>query len=206
MNEYLVIAPGRESAELDRDYGRDEIRSIDILENRQNIHPLAPEYEYASVPFDEAFDVNDIYDKIVAEFGEVLTVDPEDGLLKLAIFAFYSRPNQNLDSSARQELDIADILAFLEARRAKPDDFLYYYRGEPDSNGNVMSFCVWSNFEESHSVRTGPFHIESAKLAKKTYDTAHVQGHTMIPSDDSRVVTLKPEFEYPLAVGSSKAA
>jgi len=199
MNESFAYAPSGETVELDRDYGRDEIRSIDILENCQNIHPITP--EYASAPLKEAFDWDHVYEKVAEEFPDIIAKNPE-----LAVFAFYSQPNPNMSQSARHELDTADILSFLEARRKKPDDFLYYYRGEPDVNGNVMSFCVWTDFAAAQSVTKSKFHEDAAKLAKESYDEAHVQGHTMSRPEGSDGVVLKPEFERSLNVGVAKAA
>lgn len=198
MEKPRLGVPGGQIAEFEqRDYGRDEVRSIDIIQNRYEIHPKDHD-NYASIPLSEAFDWNDIHQKVTAEYG--ISVDQS-----LFVFAFYSTPNPEAD---RTDLDFADRMAFLEARREKPDDFLYYYRGVPDDNGKVMSFCVWTSPEHASSVTHGPWHREAAKLAKPSYLEAHVQGHYLLPTEQGsdREAELTFLFEHSLNVGTESAA
>lgn len=188
--------PGGHIAEFEqRDFGRDEVRSIDIIQNRYEIHPKTP--DYASVPLSEAFDWNDVHQKVTAEYN----IEPNQ---KLFVFAFYSTPNLEAD---RTDLDFADRMAFLEARREKPDDFLYYYRGELDTKGRVLSFCVWTDPEHASSVINGAWHQEAAKLAKPSYLEAHVQYNDLLPAEQGSEVGATIEFidEHRLKVGKEAA-
>jgi hypothetical protein len=193
----LGVPGGRIVEYEQRDHGRDEVRSIDIIQNSRNIHPKSEHFEnYASVPLEEAFDWDDIRQKIAAEYE----IKQDKALF---VFAFYSTPNPEAERSG---LDTADRMAFLEARRTKPDDFLYYYRGEP-ANGKVLSFCIWTEFEHAQAVTHGLWHKEAAKLASASYLKAHTQGYALVPVVKSSTGEQELEliFEHSLKVGKEAA-
>lgn len=169
---------------------RDEQRNQAILENEFRINP--DRNDYASISIEKAFNWMYVREKIAQEYG----LGDE---LPLFIFAFYSDPKPGAD---RELLNDADIEAFLEARQTKPDDFLYYFRGETDDNGNVMSFCVWTTPEASLSVIHGEAHQRAAKLAKPSYNAARVQGRMMALADNrDEIVFSDPIVEHALNVG-----
>lgn len=192
MNESLNPAQEGDIAEYARtaeQLKRDEQRSWDILNNRHEINPVRP--NYASINIEEAFDWVDVHEKIAEEY-DLPSEQP------LFVFAFYSDPKPGAD---RELLNSADIDAFFEARQMRPDDFLHYFRGEADTNGKVMSFCVWTTPETSQSVIHGEAHQRAAKLAKPSYKTAHVQGYGIALADKGDEIIMQPMFEHSLNVG-----
>lgn len=177
----------------ERDYSLDLVHSFDILKNVHGIYPHSPE-EYASVPLKEAFDWNYVDEVVAKTFGP---------RTKKFVFAFYSKPNP---AANRDGLNEADLLAFFEARDAKPDDFCHYFRGEPDSHGNVLSFCIWTTPEEAASVTSGKYHQQAAKLAKASYLEVRAEGHMLERAGEgSDNVNLEMVFEHSLNVGVSES-
>lgn len=191
MKELEMAAQAGHSAEYTRNHDLDNKRSLAILYNYFEIDPVRP--DYASITVEEAFDWEDIHDKITTEHD----LPPETPLF---VFGFYSEPKELTDEQ-REELDVADIAAFFEARGTNPDEFLYYFRGTPDINGKVMSFCIWTTPEAAHSVTTGEAHQAAAKLAKPSYKSAHVKGYAMAQAGKGDEVMLQQLFEHQLNVG-----
>lgn len=180
-------------ASPERDYNLDFYRSFEILDNVDGVHPTRP--DYATIDdINEAFDWNHVDKAVTRMFGSSE---------KRAVFVFHSKPNP-INSGI---LGDADLLAFFEARSMKPDDFLYYFRGEPDEHENTLSFCVWTTPEAAVSVIGGKYHQEAAKLAKSSYVEANVEWFAMHRMGEGSSTILDPvsNSRHSLNVGTQQA-
>lgn len=185
MKNPEMCAPEGQTAEYERVINPVvEERITTILKNELAIDPIRE--NYATLPIEESFDWQEVLEKIT-EFREFA---PDT---KLFVFAFRSTPLADRDPLAVQQFEEADLDAFSEAMYNFPDEFLYYFRGDTDTNGNCLSFCVWTSQEASTAVHAGKAHRRAARLAKSNYELAQTEGHWVQQAEKGGEVVFLPE-------------
>jgi len=165
-----------------------------MLENHAGIKPIRQ--DHASCPIEQAYDWPDIFAR-VNRFRQEL-VGASDLSAEVYVFDFNSVPNPTASDDDREVLIVADIRATVEAVESKPNDLFYYHAGDPDENGNVRSFCIWSNAHTAREVIHGSAHVEAAKLAPNAYIKAITKGYTVSRTEAGQVEFSKELFIHDL--------
>jgi hypothetical protein len=114
---------------------------------------------YALAPIQEGFDWSGILDKI----NDVHEI-PRDQGLYLVVFRSQKRPEAD-----DEMLTAYDTLAHEEAMESP--SLLHYFKGETDSEGNCLSFCLWTSQADARKASSQPDHVAAAKLVARMYTT-----------------------------------
>ena len=121
---------------------------------------------------------------------------------ELYLVVFRSRIKSDITGELYEELLRADEAALEEAKAAnedgEPSGLLCYFAGEPDSEGNCLSFCFWTS-REAALARMGPQHKVAMEYADRVYEEFSFERHLLLqPSPDSRVLFAEYYPQVPI--------
>lgn len=121
-------------------------KDTELLSSSRDIIPTPLRVDYPTAPLKESFD----WFSFVREVRETTGL-PNDKVIFL--FAFRSRKKPGIDEN---ELLESDSRAFEEV--ASSPALLNYFSGRSDSEGNCLSFCLWTDYDSARQASAGPNH------------------------------------------------
>lgn len=137
---------------------------------------------YAVLPIDEGFDLEDGITKLSTKYGIPLGRD-------LILFVFSSTMRPGADQAGLIE---HDDKAYQEVMGNSA--LLYYFKGETDENGHCLSFCIWTDLEEAKRASRGQAHSDAKVLAGSWYESFKLKRYRVsVQSDGLRLKDLSEE-------------